>query len=84
MADWLDDPETTLRPPVSRADAERRNRLIERAIQLKLEIETDIRTIRYWNEHLRRPSEPEIDLDPDGTLAKALQYLNRLIGNAVQ
>lgn len=74
---------TMLRPPVSHEDGERRVELIQRAIRLRQDIELDINTVRYWNEHVRRPGEAEIDPDPHGEYAEMLRYLTKLIDGAV-
>ena len=73
-----------LRAPTDPADAAQRSSLIERAVEMRRQIEIDLNTVRYWNEHVRKPDEQPIDPDPHGEYAQMLVYLNRLIDGAVQ
>jgi hypothetical protein len=75
--------DSSLRPPTDPDDAQMRNRLIERALKMKREIEIDLNTVRYWNERVRKPGEQEIDPDPHGEYAAALAWLNKLIASGV-
>lgn len=73
-----------LRQPRTRAEAVQRTRLIQRAVQMRHEIEIDLNTVAHWNEYVRKPHEAPIDPDPDGSYARMAAYLDSLIAANVE
>ena len=73
-----------LRQPRSDAEAEYRTRRIERAVKMRHDIDVELNTIAYWNEHVRKPDEAVIDPDPDGSYSRMAAYLDSLIKVNVQ
>jgi len=52
-----------------------RDRFIDRAQRIRMEIEQIFRDVDHWN-RIRAPHEGPIDPDPDGSLARALEQAN--------
>ena len=58
---------------------EKRARLIRRARALRAEIEQVFTDCASWNDNHRKPGEPPIDADPDGSLRRMADALDRLL-----
>jgi hypothetical protein len=56
-----------------------RAELVDRAHRIKWEIIQYFRDIAYWNRHILPPGEPPIDPDPDGEMARCLEFCERTI-----
>lgn len=76
--------DTQLRAANGEQEAQKRAKLIERAIRLRDDIQIDFNTVEYWNENVRKPHEERIDFDPDGLLKLLLEKLDAQIKAWVQ
>jgi len=47
-----------------------RNAIISEARRIRAEIEQIFTDCAHWNDSVRKPEEPEIDTDPDGTMMR--------------
>ena len=55
--------------------------LINKARRLRAEIEQIFSDTGYWNANVRKPHEAPIDPDPDGTMRKLADRLDRMLSS---
>jgi hypothetical protein len=66
---------------VSTPATKERARIVGNARNTRAEIEQLFTDCAYWNEHVRKPDEAPIDCDPDGTLRRLADGLDRMLAD---
>jgi hypothetical protein len=79
-----DPPQVQINKPRSPGATIERQRLIDRHIALRLEIQGIFNDCAHWNEHVRQPHEAPIDPDPDGQLRKVADDIDAMLKREVQ
>jgi hypothetical protein len=73
-----------LNKPLSPGAAIERQRLVERSIALRCEIQSIFDDVSHWNRHVRQPDEAEIDPDPDGELRRICDRIDAMLKSEAQ
>ena len=58
-----------------------RKRILGRFRRLRRNIELDMNTAAYWNEHVRKPDEEPIDPDPFGEMRRMMAAIDELLAD---
>jgi len=58
-----------------------RAKILRRFKRLRREIQIDLNTADYWNEHVRKSDEEPIDGDPFGEMRRLIAAINDLLAN---
>jgi hypothetical protein len=73
-----------LRPANNPSERIERQKLLDRVIRLRRDIELEFSTAAHWNEHVRKPDEAPIDPDPGGRLRQVCDDIDSLLKKEAQ
>lgn len=58
-----------------------RNEIIANMKRLRRNVQIDLNTAAYWNEHVRKADEEPIDPDPGGDMRRLLECIDTVLAN---